>query len=63
MVPSCEEGVVIVAAFRREDVVRLHSLLVCYASPFRTSGEAEARFADERSHEELRRYVALLLAG
>lgn len=63
MVPSCEEELVIVAAFRRDDLVRLHTLLVCYESSFRTSGEAALRVVDERAHEELRRYIASLLVG
>jgi len=63
MVPSCAGEVVVVAAFRREDLVRLHSLLACFQSPFQTSDEVASRLVDERSHEELRRYVALLLAG
>jgi len=61
MVPSCEEEVVIVAAFRRGDLVRLHTLLACYTSSFRTAQEAAERYADEQAHDALRRYVADLL--
>ena len=60
MVPETREEIVIVAAFRREDLIRLHTLLVCYESPH-TSGEAVDRAADEQAHEALRRYVATLL--
>lgn len=62
MVPECKEEVIIVAAFRREDLVRLHTLLMCYESPFRATGEATDREADTDTHEELRRYVEQLLA-
>jgi hypothetical protein len=62
MVPQCDEEVIIVAAFRRADLVRLHTLLMCYESPFRTTGEAVDREADAETHEELRRYVERLLA-
>lgn len=61
MVPSCEEEVIIVAAFRREDLVRLHTLLMCYESPFRTTGEAADREVDTDTHAELRRYIEQLL--
>lgn len=43
MVSECMEETVIVAAFRRADLVRLHALLVCYESPFQTTGEAFGR--------------------
>lgn len=43
MPPSEEE--IIIAAFRREDVVRLHTLLSCYESPYRTTDELFAQEA------------------
>jgi len=61
MVPECEE--IIIAAFRREDLVRLHTLLTCYESPFGTSGELLAWEEDLAAHETLRRYLSLLLRG
>lgn len=61
MVPEFEDALVIVAAFQRDDLVRLHTLLACYASPFRTEREVAERAADEQAHEALRRYIADLL--
>jgi uncharacterized protein YcbK (DUF882 family) len=60
MVPQTDEEIIIVAAFRREDLIRMHTLLACYESPH-TSGEAADREIDEQAHEALRRYVAVLL--
>ncbi len=49
MVPECQEKeVVIVAVFRRSDLVRLHALLACYESPLRTPAEQEERVRDVR---------------
>jgi hypothetical protein len=45
MVPEFEDALVIVAAFQRDDLVRLHTLLACYASPFRTGRERAERAA------------------
>lgn len=67
MVPSADErvlaqeDVVIVAALSRADWCRLHSLLCCFESPFRTPGEGVLRLLDEGEHERLRREIALLL--
>jgi hypothetical protein len=63
MVPSQDlvDDVVIVAALSRADWLRLHALLCCFESPFRTSGEAAERLVDERAHERLRRMIALLV--
>lgn len=61
MEPAPAPETIIVAAFRREDLVRLHTLLACYESPFRSSTEGAARVADERSHHALRQYLAALL--
>jgi hypothetical protein len=61
MVPKLEEDMVIIAAFRRADLVRLHTLLACYESPLLTYAERGERAIDLRDHESLRRYVALLL--
>ncbi len=61
MMPESKVAMVIVAVFQREDLVRLHTLLACYASPFRTKQEAAERAADEQAHDTLRRYVADLL--
>ena len=61
MVPECEE--IIIAAFRREDLVRLHTLLTCYQSPFGTSGELLAWEEDLAAHEALRRSISALLHG
>jgi hypothetical protein len=58
--PEFEEEVVVVA-FRRTDLMRLHTLLACYESPFRTEGEAAERAGDTRAHDTLRRYLAELL--
>jgi hypothetical protein len=54
---------IIIAAFRREDLVRLHTLLVCYESPFRTSDEALLFADDTAAHDRLRAHVADLLRG
>lgn len=56
-----DEDVLVVAVFRREDLLRLHALLVCFDSPYRTDAEAEERLRDEASHALLRRYVTSLL--
>jgi hypothetical protein len=61
MVPDSEQEVVIVAAFRRRDLVRLHALLACYESPFRTTDELFAWEQDLAVHEALRRYLRVLL--
>jgi hypothetical protein len=61
MVPRCEEELVIVAAFRRRDLVRLHTFLACYESPFRTTDEFLAWEQDLLAHEALRRYLRVLL--
>lgn len=63
MVPtdSRVDDVVVVAAFRADDLRRLHTLLVCYESPFVTEAEALERRADVLDAERLRRYVRALL--
>ena len=52
----------VVAVFRVGDVLRLHSLLCGYESPFVTDAEAGVRRADLTDVERLRRYVRSLLA-
>ena len=61
MVPNLEEDVIIIAAFRRDDLVRLHTLLACYESPFRTTGELLAWEEDLDTHDRLCRQVHTLL--
>jgi hypothetical protein len=63
MVPaqSVVDDVVIVASLSRADWCRLHALLCCFESPFRTDGELEERLLDEAAHARLRREIALLL--
>lgn len=53
--------VIVIAAFRRADLVRLHVLLATYESPFNI-GEAERR-EDEQAHRELRREIERLLSA
>lgn len=61
MVPSLEEDIIIIAGFRRADLVRLHTLLACYESPFRTADELVVFEDDDAAHERLRVYLAALL--
>ena len=60
---SMESERVVIAAFTEADLRRLHALLVCYESPFRTSGEVVERSRDEREHALLRRRIAALMAA
>ena len=55
--------IVVVAAFRRADLVRLHALLLMYDSPFTTTGEDAVRREDEREHRALWREIERLLAS
>jgi hypothetical protein len=54
--------VVVVAAFRCVDLVRLHALLVAYESPLTTPGEEHLRCEDVRAHRELCEQIGRLLA-
>jgi hypothetical protein len=61
MMPESDAEVVVVAVFRRDDLVRLHSLLACYESPFTTNGERGVQEADVLAMDSLRRYLRALL--
>jgi len=54
--------VVVVAAFRSADLVRLHVLLVAYESPLTTPDEEHLRREDVRAHRELRDVIGRFLA-
>lgn len=53
--------VIVIAAFRRADLVRLHVLLATYESPF--SIEEIERREDEQAHRQLRETIGRLLSN
>jgi hypothetical protein len=53
MVPEFEDALVIVAAFHREDLVRLHTLLACYTSHLVAS---RRRRSARRTSRHMRRF-------
>jgi hypothetical protein len=53
--------VVVVAAFRSADLVRLHVLLLAYESPLTLPDEEHLRREDVKAHRELRDAIGRLL--
>jgi hypothetical protein len=58
-----DSDLLIVAAFRHGDLVRLHALLLTYVSPFSTDSEEAERCEDEQAHRELREVIGQLLSS
>jgi hypothetical protein len=53
---------IIIGALTTKQWHMLHCLLMCYESPYTTSGEKPAREQDEQEHRQLEKTVERILA-